>query len=265
MLVTDQMGYAVNIPPLPQRIISLVPSQTELLFDLGLGERIVGVTKFCIHPREKVKNIPVIGGTKNFNFATIAALQPDLIIGNKEENYQEGIIKLKEIYPVWMSDIINLEQALAMIQQIGNLTGTATKAQVLIQKITASFQNIPAALNIPTAYFIWRAPYLSVGHNTFIHQMLHTCGLGNVFIDLERYPEIPVPLLQTTRPKLIMLSSEPYPFRQKHIQEFQQLCPEALVKLVDGELFSWYGSRLQYSAVYFTQLIREIKSELHLS
>ncbi len=265
MLVTDQMGSAVNIPPLPQRIISLVPSQTELLFDLGLSDRIVGVTKFCIHPREKVKNIPLVGGTKNFNFATIAALQPDLIIGNKEENYQEGIIKLKEIYPVWLSDIADLEQALAMIQQIGNLTGTATEAQFLIQKIAGSFQNIPVALNIPTAYFIWRAPYLSVGHNTFIHQMLQTCGLRNVFSDLERYPVITGPFLQTARPKLILLSSEPYPFRQKHVSEFKQLCPEALVKLVDGELFSWYGSRLQYSAVYFTQLIRKIKSELLLS
>ncbi len=262
MTVTDQMGHAVNIPLAPQRIISLVPSQTELLFDLGLGDNIVGVTKFCIHPAEKVKSKTVIGGTKNFHFDTINALQPDLIIGNKEENYQEGILQLKGKYPVWLSDVTKLPEALAMIEQIGQITLTSILAERIIQQIASSLQKVNGYLNIPTAYFIWRNPYLSVGQDTFIHHMMEICGMQNVFAYQQRYPEISEEQLRTVQPKLILLSSEPYPFREKHRKEFQRLCPGALIKLVDGELFSWYGSRLRHSAVYFNEIMKEINRDL---
>lgn len=257
------MGYPVNIPDSPQRIISLVPSQTELLFDLGLDSRIVGVTKFCIHPAGKVKSKTVIGGTKNFHFAQIDALQPDLIIGNKEENYRTGILQLKEKYPVWMSDISTLPEALDMMQRIGTITNQAEAALALTAKIATSFQHFSSPLNVPTAYFIWRNPCMSVGRDTFIHQMLAACGLQNVFAAHTRYPEISPSLLQAAAPKLILLSSEPYPFRKKHVQEFQHICPGALIRLVDGELFSWYGSRLQYAVPYFQKLLREIDTALN--
>lgn len=204
MLITDQMGFRVEVPEPLQRIISLVPSQTELLFDLGLENQIAGITKFCIHPAGKVKSKVIVGGTKNFNFNTIDALQPDLIIGNKEENYQAGIIALKEKYPVWMSDINTLTEATAMMQQIGHITQTSAFVQNLIFKILNSFKLLKPNFKIPAAYFIWKDPYLSVGQNTFIHQMLISCGFVNVFSDYMRYPEITLDQLQAAQPQVIL-------------------------------------------------------------
>jgi ABC-type Fe3+-hydroxamate transport system substrate-binding protein len=257
---TDQMGHQVTLPDLPQRIVSLVPSQTELLFDLGLADRIVGVTKFCIHPNEQVKSKTIVGGTKNFKLDVIDQLQPDLIIGNKEENYKEGIESLQQKYPVWMSDIYTLEDSLDMMQQLGTLTGTETKASALIQTIKKGFINLkPAKPTIRTAYFIWRGPYMAVGSNNFIDHVLQQSGFENVFTELERYPEISPEQLREVNPELILLSSEPYPFKQKHITEFQELCPQATIKVVDGEMFSWYGSRLQMAPSYLQEVINAAK------
>ena len=243
------------VPFPPQRIVSLVPSQTELLFDLGLGERVVGVTKFCLHPTEARQCATVIGGTKNFDFEKIAALRPDLILGNKEENYQEGIEQLAGAYPVWLSDIATLPDAIAMIRQVGLLTGTATRANALATDIAASFVNLSAVQPpLTTAYFIWRKPYMVAAADTFIDDMLHRAGFLNVFADQQRYPEITPAQLAAAQPKQILLSSEPYPFREKHLEEFRDICPEATVRLVDGELFSWYGSRLRHSGAYFREL-----------
>ena len=259
MNFTDQMGRQITLPRLPQRIVSLVPSQTELLFDLGLEDHIVGVTKFCIHPKEKVKQKTIIGGTKNFKLEIIDELQPDLIIGNKEENYEEGIAQLQTRYPVWMSDIYTLEDALKMIEQVGKLTGAEDKAQELTQGIAAGFGKLqPLQPAIPAAYFIWRNPYMAVGSNNFIDHMLLRCGFHNVFADQPRYPEISPEQLQTANPQLILLSSEPYPFQEKHFAEFREICPQAKVKVVDGEMFSWYGSRLLKAPQYLQTLINEL-------
>jgi ABC-type Fe3+-hydroxamate transport system substrate-binding protein len=258
--LTDQMGRTVTLPQLPQRIVSLVPSQTELLFDLGLEHHIVGLTKFCIHPKEKVKQKTIIGGTKNIKLEVIDDLQPDLIIGNKEENYEEGIAQLQEKYPVWMSDIYTLEEALEMIIEVGKLTGTEVKSQELTQGIVTGFAKLqPIQPAIPTAYFIWRKPYMGVGNDNFIDHMLQRCGFRNVFADLPRYPEVSPEQLQAAAPKLILLSSEPYPFQKKHFAEFQELCPAAIIKVVDGEMFSWYGSRLLKAPAYLQSLINEVK------
>lgn len=255
LTVTDQLQRRVAVPFPPQRIVSLVPSQTELLFDLGLAERIVGVTKFCLHPAEARTKATVIGGTKNFHFDRIAELKPDLIIGNKEENYQEGIEQLAARYPVWLSDIVTLADALDMMRRVGLITGTKTRAEQLTTDISASFAALPAAEElVSAAYFIWRKPYMVAAAGTFIHEMLPLAGCRNVFADLGRYPEISPEQLTEARPQVILLSSEPYPFQQKHVAEFQALCPGARVLVVDGELFSWYGSRLRHSAAYFREL-----------
>jgi ABC-type Fe3+-hydroxamate transport system substrate-binding protein len=252
---TDQLGRRVAIPFSPQRIISLVPSQTELLLDLGLGERVVGVTKFCIHPLEARRAATVIGGTKNFDFEKIAALKPDLIIGNKEENYQAGIEQLADCYPVWLSDISDLGQALDMIRRVGFIMGAQEKAGQLADKIDASFAALVAPeLPASAAYFIWRKPYMVAASGTFIDNMLRRAGFSNVFAHLGRYPEVTPEQLAKAAPARIFLSSEPYPFKEKHLAEFQEICPAAVVQLVDGELFSWYGSRLRLSAAYFQTL-----------
>ncbi|MGV3541446.1 MAG: ABC transporter substrate-binding protein [Rufibacter sp.] len=263
MEVIDQMNRRVTVPAFPQRIISLVPSQTELLFELGLGERVVGVTKFCIHPGEQVSSKAKVGGTKQFRLEVIDQLSPDLIIGNKEENYQEGILELEKKYPVWMSDIYTLSEACHMMQSIGNLTGTGQKAQELTQSIQAQFNGLlPLQPSVRAAYFIWKNPYMAVGGNNFIDHLLTRCGFTNALGHLPRYPEISREQLNLANPQVILLSSEPFPFQQKHVQEFQEICPKAVIKIVDGELFSWYGSRLQHSVPYFKHVIESIQAEV---
>ncbi|GAB3227710.1 helical backbone metal receptor [Hymenobacter seoulensis] len=255
LTVTDQMNRRVAVPFPPRRIVSLVPSQTELLYDLGLAERVVGATKFCIHPAEARSHAAVIGGTKNFHFEQIAELKPDLIIGNKEENYQEGIEQLADMFPVWMSDITTLDDSLDMIQRVGFITGRKDAAEQIATSIATSFSELTTPAELTTAaYFIWRKPYMVAAGGTFITDMLARAGFSNAFGHLGRYPEVTAELLQAAAPQQILLSSEPYPFSQKHLAEFQALCPEATVRVVDGELFSWYGSRLRHSAAYFREL-----------
>src|SRR5690554_1416410 len=140
MRVIDQMNRQVDVPAFPERIVSLVPSQTELLVDLGLSDRIVWVTKFCVHHRGFKEKKSISGGTKYFHFEKINALQPDLIIGNNEENYKEGIEQLASLYPVWVSDIYNLEDALQMMKEMGELTGTAEKCSEIVDAVSIGFR-----------------------------------------------------------------------------------------------------------------------------
>jgi ABC-type Fe3+-hydroxamate transport system substrate-binding protein len=258
--VIDQMGQVVTVPLHPLRIISLVPSQTELLFDLGLDDEIVGVTRFCIHPWGKVSQKVRIGGTKKFDIEKIKSLNPDLIIGNKEENYAEGITELKKHFPVWMSDIYTLEDAYEMMNAVGEITNKQLQAKAIINEIKSSFiglSPVPRPQSTLTcAYFIWRRPYMVAASGTFIYHILGVLGVRNVFGGLSRYPEVTAGEIAALKPGLIFLSSEPYPFSEKHIDEFKQICPDAKVMIVDGELFSWYGSRLRHTAAYFESLRR---------
>lgn len=254
----DQLNREINLPSVPKRIISVVPSQTELLFYLGLNEEVIGVTKFCTHPLDKFKSTTKIGGTKQLDIANIKALHPDLIIANKEENERGQLEELMQFFPVWISDIYDLQGAIDMIERVGALVDKENQAKVLSQSIAKQFNEliIPSS-NLRTVYFIWRKPYMAAGKNTFIDSMLQKCGLINAF-NLKRYPEINAQELINARPDVILLSSEPYPFKDKHIAEFKALVPNAIIKLVDGELFSWYGSRLLYAPEYFDGLIKEL-------
>ena len=217
----DQMQRYVQVSATPQRIISLVPSISELLFYLNLEERIAGITRYCIHPQEKVKSYPRIGGTKKFRFDVIAELQPDLIIGNKEENYETGISRLARDYPVWMSDIVTLNDALEMISAVGLLTDTAAEAATLRRQIEARFSAIPVLPDIPAAYIIWKNPYMAVGGKTFIDTMMTACGFKNIFSTKDRYPEITQEDLDAA--EVILLSSEPYPFANEGHRPAQQV------------------------------------------
>lgn len=251
----DQMQRTVRLEHPPQRIVSLVPSQTELLYDLGLGEEVVGITKFCVHPAAWFHTKQRVGGTKQLHLDKIEALLPDLIIGNKEENEQEQIETLMKKYPIWMSDIQTLEDALQMIQQVGELVDRGAVASDLARTIQYDFdQLLKPVTPIRAAYFIWRKPYMVAAADTFIHEMLQWAGFQNVFAQQSRYPEITLEDLASAQPDVIFLSSEPYPFKNKHLAEFQQVCQPAVVQFVDGELFSWYGSRLLHSAAYFRTL-----------
>lgn len=252
------MGQELRLPALPKRIVSLVPSQTELLVDLGLEEQLVGITKFCIHPDKTYKSISKVGGTKDFNIEKIRALQPDLIIGNKEENEEKGILALMQEFPVWMSDIKTFEDALQMIDGIGELTGTSSQSQKIRTGIEHNFEALSVSpKNKTIAYLIWKGPYMLAGQDTFIHQMIGKMGLQNACAE-NRYPEYSPEALTALNPDYIFLSSEPYPFKEKHMEEFRSLCPNAKVLIVDGEAFSWYGSRLLQSPDYFRELLLKL-------
>ena len=255
LTVVDQLGRRVVVPFPPQRIVSLVPSQTELLFDLGLGKQVEGVTKFCVHPPFARHKALVVGGTKNFDFAKIAACRPDLIIGNKEENHQEGIEQLAAHYPVWMSNVANLPEALGMIRQVGFITGTSRVAEPMAASIASLFEALATPRPpVPAAYLIWRKPYMAAAGGTFIDDLLRRAGFVNVFGALGRYPEISPAQLAAAAPQRVLLSSEPYPFQEKHVAELQEICPAARIELVDGEMFSWYGSRLHHAATCLSRL-----------
>ena len=248
----DQLGRKVETPLQPQRIISLVPSQTELLFDLELGERVVGITKFCIHPKKWFRTKARIGGTKKLDFEQISALNSDLIIANKEENNKKDIERLAKDFPVWVSDVNNLNCALEMIQLVGGITNTNTSE--LILEIETEFQRLkPIVPSKKTLYLIWKNPYMAAGSDTFIHDILSRCGLENA-ISESRYPQLSEQKIVTLKPEVVLLSSEPYPFKEKHIQELRKLLPNAEIRLVDGEMFSWYGSRLKLVPSYLNNL-----------
>jgi ABC-type Fe3+-hydroxamate transport system substrate-binding protein len=253
---TDQLGHTVEIRFPPTRIISLVPSKTELLYDLGLEHEVVGITKFCVHPPEWRKTKTIIGGTKKFNFEVIDRLKPNLIIGNKEENCKEGIEILRQKYPVWMSDIITPDDAMNMMRSMGEITGKSSEAEKLIEDVRNSLNEINRGLRDGkmVLYLIWRNPWMGAATNTFIHEMLTLAGFENCLKERERYPELSVADLTTLNPDLIFLSSEPYPFSEKHIEEIQSLVPNAKILLVDGEMFSWYGSRMRLFASYLATL-----------
>ena len=259
------MGELVKVPLHPQRIISLVPSQTKLLFDLGLDEEIVGVTRFCIHPGNKVSEKTRVGGTKDFDIDKIKSLNPDLIIGNKEENYEEGIAELKKHYPVWMSDINILEDAYEMMKAVGEMTGKQEEASGIIKEIHSGFDKLSISNSqMPIkscAYFIWRRPYMVAASGTFIDHMLGVLGVRNVFGGLSRYPAVTAEEIAARKPDFIFLSSEPYSFTDRHKAEFRKICPEARIVIVNGLLFSWYGSHLRYTPAYFGDLRRMIAEE----
>jgi ABC-type Fe3+-hydroxamate transport system substrate-binding protein len=227
-----------------ERIVCLVPSLTELLIDLGLEEQIIGRTRFCIHPEDKVDQIPIIGGTKNPRIEDIIEMQPDIVIANKEENRKEDIEALRSHVPIELTDIASIEDALITIHEMGKLFDVSEKAHQLINDITEAFEDRPDEYPLQTAYLIWRDPYMSVGNDTYIHDILQKWNLTNAFGNQKRYPEVTGLELRQTNLDLILLSSEPYPFKEKHLKEIEELNSSARVMLVDGEWFSWYGSRM---------------------
>ncbi len=255
---TDMMGRSLEVPAHPQRIISLVPSQTELLADLQLEKEVVGITKFCIHPDAWFRNKTRVGGTKQLHLETIQALRPDLIIANKEENERGQIEVLAAQFPVWLSDVNTLPDALEMIRRVGLLCGRADEAERIFRDVAAGFGTL-AALHPRrrrVAYAIWRNPWMWVGTENFIHDVMKHCGLENVMAGRPRYPELSLEGLRTLQPELVILSSEPYPFAEKHLPEVRAALPESTVMLADGEMFSWYGSRLLQAPEYLTRLLQ---------
>lgn len=253
----DQMNREVWISAPPRRIVSLVPSQTELLIDLGLANQLVGRTQFCIHPAKELANIPRIGGTKKLQIDAIRELKPDLIIGNKEENQKEDIEQLAKEFPVWMSDIQTTSEALSMIHSLGELTATQRKAQAIQLQLEEDFLAIRYGqkrfAGRRVLYAIWKNPWMFVGQETFIHHLLELAGFENACL-LPRYPEMSEAEIKALSFDLLLLSSEPFPFAGKHEDDAKQWLGDIDVQLVDGEMFSWYGTRLLHLKSYLNLL-----------
>jgi ABC-type Fe3+-hydroxamate transport system substrate-binding protein len=250
----------------PKRIISLVPSQTELLYTLGMEDYVVGITKFCVHPPEWKHSKTIVGGTKQLHIEKIKALSPDLIIANKEENIREQIETISHIAPVWVTDVNNLDDALSMIHQMGEICYKNELANQLAKNIQNNFSSLkPLQTHKKVVYIIWKQPLMVAASQTFIHEMLLLCGFVNAFQNKLRYPAITEQELIASAPEFILLSSEPYPFQEKHMHYFQQLLPHSTIILVDGEMFSWYGSRLLHSVAYFKTLIENIQKNSQLT
>lgn len=261
--LVDQIGNAFSFETAPKRIVSLVPSQTELLYDLGLGGKIVGITKFCVHPYHFKSTKTIIGGTKKVRADKIRELNPDIIIANKEENTVEIVDELKSICPVWVTDIITLEDSLRMIADFGQLFNCRTESQKWIDKINFAHQDFQAFVkDVPeqkAAYFIWKNPYMAAGGNNFINGMLKLNHFRNIYDGNPRtpgrYPEVIIQKLRIQGdPDVVFLSSEPYPFRDEDAFEIGRFTHHAKVVFVDGEMFSWYGSRLVKAFAYFKTL-----------
>jgi ABC-type Fe3+-hydroxamate transport system substrate-binding protein len=215
---------------------------------------VVGITKFCVHPEAWFRSKVRVGGTKDIHPEIIRDLHPDLIIANKEENVKEQVEGLMDLAQVYVSDISDLNGALGMIAEVGRLTGREPQAGALIATIEKGFSAPATGEPIPCAYFIWKNPWMVAGGDTFINDMLHRAGFVNVFGNKTRYPSVHLDALVGTGCEAVLLSSEPYPFREKHMAEVREVLPEARILLVDGEMFSWYGSRLQYAPGYFREL-----------
>ncbi|KAB1067197.1 ABC transporter substrate-binding protein [Tamlana haliotis] len=265
MQIIDQLQRVIQLEKTPKRIVSLVPSQTELLCDLGLKDALVGVTKFCVHPSTIRKEVKVVGGTKQAYIDKIKALKPDVILCNKEENTKELVEACALVCSVHVSDIYNLEDSLELIKQYGEMFSCSETASFIIEKISSEFENfqdfIRPELIIKVAYFIWKKPWMVAANNTLINYLLEVNKFENVFGHKDRYPEIEFSSSGIiANADLILLSSEPFPFKETHKKEVQEIFTKATIELVDGEMFSWYGSRLMMAFQYFKTLRLNLQS-----
>lgn len=267
--VQDQTGNSFFIYSPPRRIISLVPSLTELLYSLDLDKEVIGITKFCVHPDAWFRTKTRIGGTKNVNVELVKSLQPDLVIASKEENVKEQVEAIRSFCPVYCTNITTIEDSYHVMEQVGMITDRKTKADQLIQSVQQRFAGLPVELKPMNAvYLIWQEPYMTIGGDTFIHDMMKLAGFHNVFALEKRYPQVTIEELQKRNIEVVLFSSEPFPFKQKHIELFSAQWIKAnplrtppLLRIVDGEMFSWYGSRTLYAADYF----RKLRESLFLS
>lgn len=261
----DALGTSLAFEKPPQRIVSLIPSITELLFALGLDERIVGVTKFCTHPPEGVAKKEKIGGEKNPDLQKILALKPDLVIANVEENRREDVEALRVAgVAVFVTYPRTIEEGIELIRKLGALTWTEEAAEGMARPIEEIYQEALALTKgkQPVKVFcpIWRRPYMSINRDTYVHDMIRVCGGENIFADRpERYPQVTLEEVEELQPEVILLPDEPYPFKARHVEEVRTLdvpaVKEGRIHLIDGKILSWYGPRIGASLRFLMRLL----------
>ena len=239
----------------PARIVSLIPSTTELLCRLGLADAVVGITAYCREPAELLRGKTRIGGEKDPDLERIRALAPDLVIANVEENVRDHVDTLRGWgIPVHVTYPRTVAGAIAMIRELGAVTGAADRATALADDLEGRLARVREELRGREAprvfYAIWRGPYMTIGRETYIHDMLTVCGAANVFADArDRYPAVTLDEIAARRPDVILLPDEPFRFRPAHVAEFAGLrdvpaVRDGRIHLVDGKPFSWHGHRI---------------------
>ena len=254
----DALQREVTISYPPKRIISLCPAITETLYYLQLGDKVVGRTRFCIHPQPEVEKAVNVGGTKDMKFDRIQDLSPDLIIAEKEENTKEMVELLEKHFPVYVFEIQSITNAVRMITDLGLMTDRENEARVINQKIINNFQAIKQMKHLRVAYVIWQNPYMVVGKLTYINSLLAYMGFTNPFSSFEaRYPEVTIDDLRNANLDYLFLATEPFPFNENHLAEFKELLPNTTPIIVDGEMF-WYVARIVEASSYFKQTFSDL-------
>jgi ABC-type Fe3+-hydroxamate transport system substrate-binding protein len=262
MQLTDQAGKIIRLDHLPTKIISVVPSQTELLSWFGLDQEVIGITKFCVHPAHWHKEKTKIGGTKKLDIDRIRALQPDLVIANKEENLRAEIEAIEKFCPCYVSDVRDRASAYEMIHDLGQLLGKASGALSIVNEISEQFEKLNVRKKYRAAYLVWNDPLMTVGGDSFINDMMQSAGFENVFANESRYPQVTKEIILSKNIELLLLSTEPFPFSQKHIEFFKKEFPTTRILLVDGEIFSWYGNRMLLAPSYFNGLQEQLLAQV---
>ena len=254
--VIDHLGRRVTYPFPPKRLVSLCPGITDTLLALDLKDEIVGRTRYCIHPKDKVENIRTVAGTKEINLDAIKDVRPDLIIVEKEENTKAMVEELEQYFPVYVAEVQTIDEAFQMIGDMGTLTDRIESATHLVDTIRGRFENLPTVNGKRAAYVIWRKPYMVVGKDTYIQSMLNQMGFVNPFTESDgRYPAVSAEEFKQAELDCLLLASEPFPFSEKHLAEFQAFLPNTEIILVDGEMF-WYGPRMLDAAEYLNKKFR---------
>lgn len=254
----DDLGNRIVLKDCPQRIVSLVPSITLSLFDLGAAEKVVGRTRYCIEPHGLVDEVPIVGGTKKINLKKLLALQPDIVLGNKEENTPDMFRQIQAHVPFWTCDVANLADNERMIHQLGSICQQEEKASALMADIRKSMSTAASTTSLKgkkVLYLIWKQPYMSVGGDTFIHAVLEQLGCINILADESRYPDID-DRMSSLQPDIVLLSTEPYAFTEAHFQEIGTYFPDSQIMLVRGEYFSWFGSMMKDAGDYFARILK---------
>ena len=248
------------------RIVSLCPSLTELVFDLGKGDDIVGRTKFCVHPAERVTAVESVGGTKNPKVDRILALKPDLVLMNEEENRVEDARALEAGgLAVHVSMPRTARETAEMVRSIASAVQAAARGESIARDIEARAARVREGAvgrrPLRYAYLIWREPWMTVSDDTFIAELLGMAGGENVFGEAtDRYPTVTLDDLAREAPRVVLLPNEPFPFQTRHVVELTAALgwDESRFQLVDGELLSWHGSRTPRGIDYAEQVITSV-------
>ena len=252
------------------RLVSLVPSVTELLFDLGLGDAVVGRTKFCVHPAEGVHAVEVVGGTKNPKVGRIVALAPDLVFMNEEENRLEDAEALRRAgVPVHSALPRTPDETAAMVRDVARRVRRLARGEAIAREIEVRSARVRAlaarARTVRFAYLIWQAPWMTVRDDTFVSSLLEQAGGRNVFAGADaRFPVVTAEALVAADPDVILLASEPFPFTPAHAAALAATLgiDASRVTCVDGEVLSWHGSRTPAGIEYAATLLATQRARL---